>query len=263
MSPGSCSALTPPRRWLLGVALALAAGVALAQQPPQQEVTIEVPAARPAGIAGDGTRLWVLDGEAGEVLELAPATGEVRGRFALNLLGAKGLAFDGALLWVADPEAKQLHAFAPATGERARTIPVEVPPEKGYQSVEALAWDGQHLWTAIAAGFSSSFNEIDPGTGRIERSLFADCDPRGLAVAGERLWSLCANGADHPPIVDERRIGGDETGFQRSRQLLRRVDGRAPSGLFFDGTFLWSLDAALHRAVRFPPRAVDQPTKPQ
>jgi hypothetical protein len=64
-------------------------------------------------------------------------------------------------------------------GKQVKTIPLRWLHEKGFRTVEALAWDGTVLWTAIAAGFSSTFNQVDADTGRIIRSVFADCNPAG------------------------------------------------------------------------------------
>jgi hypothetical protein len=233
--------------------VACTAAAFLAQPQGNEDRTISIQAQRPAGITGNGARLWVLDGATAEILELRPTSGEVLRRFPLGLHGPKGLAFDGALLWTADPVAKQIHAFDAERGQRVKTLPLQVPPEKGYRSVEALAWDGQNLWTAIAAGFSSSYNQIDRESGRIVRSLFADCDPRGLAVDAARLWSLCFNGERHPPLIDERTLSQEEAAVVRSRRFLRPIEGRNPSGLFFDGQFLWALDGTAKQATRFLP----------
>jgi hypothetical protein len=246
----------------------LAAGVSAqspgtaTQNPQDQDRSVSIQAQRPAGITGDGARLWVLDGATAEILELRPDSGEILRRFALGLQEPKGLAFDGTLLWTADPAARQIHGFDAASGQRVKTLPIQVPPEKGYRSVEALAWDGQHLWTAIAAGFSSSYNQIDRDSGQIVRSLFADCDPRGLAVNAGRLWSLCFNGERHPPLVDQRELSPEESAIVRSRRFLRPTAGRNPSGLFFDGQFLWALDGTTKQATRFLPIEQRKPQEP-
>lgn len=213
--------------------------------------SLRIPAQRLAGIGGGGGRLWATDAGGRALLELQPATGGVLRRLDLDLRQPKGLAFDGELLWVADEATKRIHAFDPEQGARVRDIPLEVPAEKGFGSVEALAWDGRYLWTAIAAGFSSSLNQIDRESGRIVRSLFADCDPRGVASDGESLWALCFNGEANPPTVDQRRLAGDDPAVSRSRRFFKKAEGRQPSGLTWDGQFLWYLDAAQNRAVRF------------
>lgn len=222
-----------------------------------EEHSIPVPARRPQGLAAGNGRLWTADGETGEILELAPQSGNVLRRISTGLRQLKGLAFDGERLWAADQGTREIHAFNPDDGQRLRSIPIASAPEKGYRSVEALAWDGGHLWTAIAAGFSSSFNQID-GEGRIVRSLFADCDPRGVAIEDGHLWSLCYNGQGNPPTLDRRGLLSEESAFQQSRVFLKKTEGRSPSGLAYDGVSLWYLDAGAKRAYRYTP-AQDEP----
>jgi hypothetical protein len=223
-----------------------------------EEFSIPVPARRPQGLAAGNGRLWAADGETGEILELAPRSGTVLRRIATGLRQIQGLAFDGERLWAADQATREIHAFHPEDGRRLRSLPIESPPEKGYRSITALAWDGGHLWTAIAAGFSSSFNQID-GDGRIVRSLFADCDPRGIAVADGHLWSLCYNGERNPPTLDRRDLLPEESAFQRSRVFREKTGGRRPSGLADDGISLWTLDAGTKRAYRTTPAQTVKP----
>jgi hypothetical protein len=215
----------------------------------RQPAPLAIPAQRPAGLAGGGDRLWVTDAGTAEILEISPASGEVIRRFPTALREPKGLVFDGTLLWVADQATRRLHAFDPDAGTPVRDIPLRVPPEKGYRTVEALAWDGASLWTAISAGFSSSINQIDPRDGRILRSLFADCDPRGIAVVGEALYSLCFNGPRHPATLDVRTLAPDEGAVNRSRRFLRRIEPRNPSALLAEGSLLRVLDATGMRTV--------------
>jgi len=216
------------------------------------EHSIRVPARRPYGLAAGNGRLWTTDAETGEILELAPRSGNVVRRISTGVEQLAGLAFDGERLWVADAATRELHAFHPGDGRRLRSLPVQVPPEKGYRSIGGIAWDGTHLWTAIAAGFSSSFNQIDDD-GRIVRSLFADCVPRGIVVEDGHLWSLCFNGEGNAPTIDRRDLLPEESAFQRSRVLLERAEGRSPSGLAYDGASLWYLDAGARRAYRYTP----------
>lgn len=214
------------------------------------DASISIPARQATGLAISGRRLWTVDAGSREILELDAGSGALRRRFPISLRQPKGLAFDGTSLWIGDAAERQLHAFNPDTGQPVRTLPLTAPPEKGFRSLAALAWDGQSLWTAIAAGFSSSYNQIDRNSGRIQRSLFADCDPRGLAFDGGRLWSLCFNGDGNPPTLDRRDREGDEAARVRSRKLIRSLEGRSPDGLAFDGTALWYLDSRAGRVFR-------------
>src|SRR5262245_58701234 len=218
-----------------------------------------IPVGEPVGIAAGNGRLFVTDAATKEVVALRLDTGKVDKRITLALAAPKGLAFDGTLLWVADEKTRRIQALSPTTGKIVREIPLDAPPEKGYHSVGGLTWDGSHLWTAIAAGFSSSFNQIDSSNGHIERSLFADCDPRGLVSDGSTLWSLCFNGAQLPASLDRRDLTGDEVAFQRSRKVVGKVEGPMPSAVLLDGQQLWLLRGSDKRLTVFP---IDQTGSP-
>lgn len=222
-------------------------------------IQVPLPVGEPVGIAAGNQRLFVTDAATREIVALRVDTGLVDKRIKLALAAPKGLAFDGTLLWVADEKTRRIQGLSATTGNVVREIPLEAPAEKGYQSVGGLTWDGNHLWIAIAAGFSSSFNQIDTSDGHIERSLFADCDPRGIASDGSTLWSLCFNGPQHPASLDRRDLASDELTFQRSRKVVGKVDGRTPSAIFLDGQQLWLLGGSDKRLTVFPTHQSETP----
>jgi DNA-binding beta-propeller fold protein YncE len=233
--------------------LLIAAGIPLArtaaQAPPPDGSAIRIAAQSPVGIAAASGRLWVTDAGTGEVIELSPATGAAIGKFKLAVTQPKGLAFDGQRLWVADQATRQIVAHDATDGKQVKTVPVRWPEERGFKTIEALAWDGAALWTAIAAGFSSTFNQIDADSGQIVRSMFADCNPRGLAFHAGALFSLCFNGDKNPATVDQRQAAGQDADVARSRRLIQRVPAISPAGLAFDGTKLLVLDAQGKQAI--------------
>jgi hypothetical protein len=252
----------PPSHWFgLARSLSLLAAAGLltvtgappvksaAQAPAGEATTIRIQAQNPVGIAAGAGRLWVMDAGTGEVLELKPATGERVAGFKLELKQPKGLAFDGQRLWVADQATGQIVAHGVTDGKPVKAIPVRWPEEKGFKTIEALAWDGNVLWTAIAAGFSSTFNQVDADSGQILRSVFADCNPRGLAFDASRLFSLCFNGDQNPATVDQRQVLAQEAEMAKTRRLIQRVPAIVPAGLTYDGTNLWILDAKGRQAV--------------
>ena len=51
--------------------------------------------------------------------------------------------------------------------------------------------------------------------------------------------------------MDERTVGGDENAAWASRRLIKQAEGPSPSGLTWDGQFLWYVDSVDNRAVRF------------
>jgi outer membrane protein assembly factor BamB len=220
-----------------------------AQAPTAERPAIRVAAQNPVGIAASSGRMWVTDAGTGEVIELNPATGDPIGKFKLALAQPKGLAFDGQRLWVADQATRQIVAHDVTDGKPLKTIPVRWPEERGFKTIEALAWDGTALWTAIAAGFSSTFNRVDADSGQIIRSVFADCNPRCLAFDASVLFSLCFNGDTNPATVDQRQVAAQEAEMAKTRRLIQRVPAIAPAGLAFDGTRLLILDANGKQAI--------------
>ena len=114
------------------------------------------------------------------------------------------------------------------------------------------SWDGRHLWTAISAGFSSSLNQVNPDNGEIVRSIFADCDPRGIASDGGTLWTLCYNGPHRPSKIDRRPVSGPEHEMLRRREFIQDAQLDDPRGLAFDGDHLWVLDRRDKRIHRYP-----------
>jgi len=221
-----------------------------ALHPPCAWAQSESKAPPPLGVTWDGSALWTID-PAGKLRKLDGSGKEVQ-VLESGVKAPRAIAFDGTRFWIADQAERTIGAFEPASGKVVRTIPLPIPAEKGFKSVEGLAWDGKYLWAAYYAGFSSSLNQIDPADGRLLRSVFADCHPRGLASNGGRLWILClaANGAY--AVIDQRPILDREHEMLKARVFLSRVDVRDSGGLAFDGTDLVVFDRAAEKLLRFP-----------
>ena len=130
-----------------------------------------------------------------------------------------------------------------------------------FGSLTAMTWDGSHLWTAISAGFSSSLNRIDPASGEILQSVFADCDPRGIASDGSSLWTLCYNGERHPAKIDRRPILPKEHEMLQQRRFIHDTELQEPGGLAYDGQHLQVLDAKARRIFRYPDVPAEQGVK--
>lgn len=225
---------------------------------PGEDFSIPLPGLKPRGITWDGKHLWAIDEQAKKLNSFDSRSGAVIRSFDINLKRPKGLAFDGKALWVADEETRSIYAVNPESGQIVKTIKMEIPGEKGFKSLEGMTWDGKYLWTAIYAGFSSSFNQIDTENGQIVRSIFADCNPRGIASDGEYLWSICYNGENLPSKIDKRKILEKEHEMLRSRVFIRDIDVKDPMGLVYDGQYLWYTDRLSKRTFRFYPGGVEK-----
>ncbi|MGD9162380.1 MAG: hypothetical protein PVG39_28480 [Desulfobacteraceae bacterium] len=214
------------------------------------EHSLKIPGPSVQGIAWDGKQLLVVDGETKKLYKLAPSNGRIIQSFNLKLQKPKGLTFDGRFLWLADEQARKIHALDPDNGQIKKTIELNIPKEKGFKSIEDLTWDGKYLWVAYFAGFSSSFNQIDPETGKIIRSVFADGHPRGLASDGKYLWSICYNGNKLPSKIDRREILEKDSEMMASRIFIRDIEVLEPNGLEYSDNNLWYVDKKLNRIFR-------------
>lgn len=225
---------------------------------PREDFSIPLPGLKSQGIAWDGKHLWAIDEQTKKLNRFDSRSGAVIRSFDINLKRPKGLAFDGKVIWIADEETKDIHAVNPESGQIVKTIRMAIPEEKGFKSLEGLAWDGKYLWTAIYAGFSSSFNQIDTESGRIVKSIFAECNPRGITSDGNYLWSICYNGEKLPPKIDRRKILEKEHEMLRSRVFIKDIEERDPTGLVYDGLYLWYADRISKRAFRVYPGNVEE-----
>jgi hypothetical protein len=196
----------------------------------------------PAGITGDSASFWILDGKAKTILHRGTENRTFPSEIHLRLERPRGVAYDGRNLWVSDDASKRLYLIDASTGGELRSIPSLSPLDIGKGQVADVSWDGYFLWTAVAAGFASSFNQIDPATGRVVRSIYANCQPRGLAVRNSHLWSLCFNGPSLPYTLNLMQIHEKERDVHRSAKPLGAVATEDAAGLFFDGRLLWLLE---------------------
>jgi transglutaminase-like putative cysteine protease len=139
----------PARAILAAVSVAVAAVGATLAAPSEEPASTEpwtdafaLAAQRPAGMAYDGTRLWLVDRAVPEIVALDPETGAVTDRLPSPGPWPEGLAWDGSRLWVADSEEKKIYGVDPRTKlvDRRFDSPVDAP--------QGLAWDGAHLWLA-------------------------------------------------------------------------------------------------------------------
>lgn len=225
---------------------------------PRTEPSIPAVAARPSALAGDAGTLVILDPQERTVKLLDPASGAVRRALPVDVEKAEALAFDGTSVWIADTGRMRIVRTSVETGRTLSTIPIKVPPEKGFRALTDMTWDGRYLWTAISAGFSSSLNQVDPASGEIVRSIFADCDPRGIASDGSTLWTVCYNGPHRPSKIDRRPVLAQEHEMLRQREFIQDAALDDPRGLVLDGEHLRVLDRKDKRIYRYPANLAPQ-----
>lgn len=111
-----------------------------------------------------------------------------------------------------------------------------------HQHVTALAWSGSTLWTADWVSQSVYKYRLNGGKLEAVTSVhLPDTTLTGMAASADRLFIADAG----RKVIEERRL--DE-----ALSLVRShpAPGPSPSGLYWDGRYLWSSDAAQGRIYR-------------
>ncbi|HVT16618.1 MAG TPA: hypothetical protein VHQ90_10645 [Thermoanaerobaculia bacterium] len=204
-----------------------------------------------SSIAGDSHNAWLLDRAAKTIYNLSPTPGSAKRSFRVEMPEPTALAYDGKLLLVTDQQQKMLYFFDPADGRGVRRVPLPMPEDKGSGLIAAISWDGTSLWSAISAGQSSSFNQINLERNAVVRSLFANCDPRGLAVSGSQLWSLCYNGKWLPALIVSHDLSSKRNAeIEMTARPLATPGANQLQGLYYDGVgHLFSIDLVNTRPI--------------
>ena len=99
----------------------LAAGLATfatpaSAAPGDVKMSFDTPCKYPAGLACDGTNLYLLDWREAKLYQISPADGTVRQTWDAPTLKPHGLAFGDGLLYVSDDHSGKICAFNPKTG---------------------------------------------------------------------------------------------------------------------------------------------------
>lgn len=226
---------------------------------PQSRVisTIKVPETYPQGLVLVKDHLWIIDSKSRALLKIDEKRKKVVDSLKTTITAPRGLAWDGKNFWCADNKTKMVHQIDPLSGKIIRSVKVPIYGKQESAVLEAVAWDGKNLWIAFGAGWSSRICKMDVNTGEIVQSMFANCYPRGLATDGKNLWVVSYNQGKYPGVVSRRTIMDDSKKMNLSRAFLCRVPGKEPTGITFDGKYLWVADKdmkSLQRIELLPKR---------
>jgi sugar lactone lactonase YvrE len=106
------------------------------------EEVFSAPAAKPDGIAWDGTYIWLTGETNRRIYKVNPANGAVVSSIPSPNTLPTGLAWDGSYLWVADAASYEIYKLDPSSG----SVVSSFSAPGTHQSCEGLAWDGANLW---------------------------------------------------------------------------------------------------------------------
>lgn len=198
-------------------------------------------------------RVLVLDAaaKAGYVLDTAKKTRI--GSFTTELETVAAATWADKELWVLDQGTAKIYQLDPRRGAVIGEVAAPKPEVEGEWSYEGLAWDGEYLWVAYFAGYSSTLSSVDRATGKVVLSFYADAHPRGIYSDGKYLWTLCYNGEKLPSVVDRRALVAKAFDMVKNREFIGKVEVANPRGLAFDGERFLTLDLDKGDVVRFEP----------
>jgi transglutaminase-like putative cysteine protease len=185
--------------------------------------TIDSPTTHPAGLATDGTRLFVADWREATIMAIDPAGEAPVSAWPAPTLRPHGMTFGEGLLWVSDDHTGGIYALDLDTGIVERTI--QAPDDQAT----GLAWAGDSLF--VLAGAHIYRVTTDDGTilACFEKPSRGS---RCLAYDGDYLWV-----SDR--LADEIYAVDPETGTVLG---ILNAPGPYAAGVAWHDDHLWNVD---------------------
>ncbi len=191
-----------------------------------------------AGVSHDGHFVWAATGP--QMTAFDPASGAAVRTLAHP--GDAGTAFDGKYLWqIAE---SRIDKIDPDSGTVLASIPA---PGQGFDS--GLAWAEGSLW--VGQYRDRKIHQVDPGTGKIIRSIESNRFVTGVTWVDGELW----HGTWEGDASELRRIDPADGAVM---ERLEMPPGIGISGLESDGADLFYCGGGTSgkvRAVRRPRNA--------
>jgi serine/threonine-protein kinase len=150
----------------------------------------------PAGIAADGTHIWVANAGGYSVTELNGSDGGwvqtlSGGRYGFS--NPAGIAADGTHIWVANAVGNSVTELNGSDGSWVRT---SSGGRYGFSQPRAIAIEGGHVWVTNTNG--NSVTELNGSDGSLVRILSGSSygfnGPAGIATEGTQIWVTNSGG---------------------------------------------------------------------
>lgn len=199
----------------------------------QELAVFRSPDPEPAGIAWDGSSLWVGGRRNKKIYLVDPDSGKVRKSFPCPGRFPTGLAYDGKQMWHTDARARKLYCFKGESVVREYSLNWHcVGVAKAREGLIIGDWETDKL------------RLVSPQTGKIIRTMRApDVNVFGLAADNDYLW--CVRG--DCLIVQDQKRELPVTGFGVAG---RHPDNRRLAGVDIVGDSIWYSDSEKGRLVK-------------
>ncbi len=203
------------------------------------------PVLDPRGLTWAKDRLWVIDGKSRLLARVHPESGKMEHTWELSIAGPTAVAWDGSFLRILDAEKQVVYRFDPENGKILDFIQAPRPDIESKWSYGGMAVVDSDLYIAVSAGWCSKIYCMDLETGKIRKDFFPQCDPRGLASDGSRLWILAYNTSKLPAKLNVRDV--NQTSKHRFVQDLWVAD---PTDMVMGDNGLWIVDRQSGRILQ-------------
>ena len=185
----------------------------------------------PAGLAFDGSNVWVANDGANTVQKI-PISTRVPGPPIAVGSEPYALAFDGTNVWVDNEIDGTLQKIPAATG-------VPGPPIHVGHSPEALVFDGANIWVANTS--DATVQKIPVASGAPGPPIPVGSSPVGLAFDGANVWVACFGAHAVQKIPVATSVAGSPIPVSGS-----------PWAVAFDGASIWVANLGGSNVQRIP-----------
>ncbi len=172
----------------------------------------------PGGVAFDGANIWVVNAGSKNVTKLRASDGTVLGTYSVASY-PYGVAFDGANIWVANRQGNSVTRLRAADGTNLGAFSVGSYPF-------GVAFDGASVW--VTNNGDNTVTKLRAGDGASLGTFSVGAGPRGVAFDGANVW--VTNSGDNT-VTKLRASDGANLGTFPV--------GSSPYGVAFDGTSIW------------------------
>lgn len=216
----------------------------------------------PRGLAWDGSHFWFIGGlnsDNNVLFRLNPQSGVIDPQATLpspDFGDVRAIAWrrSDETFWIADDETHLIWNIR--VGPSAPSVAIESrfgAPDRDFRKMDVtgLEWDDrpgkQGLWICTSQGLCTTIRKLNVGEHvqrRVIASFYPVCDPRGLVIAGGKLWSVAFGQPPYSSKLLSFSLSDDDDwrSMKASRSFGWAVAGTAPVGLSRRDQHLWVLD---------------------